>query len=291
MDWRLLAGYAVVVLVVGLLLSRRRAGAERAVDKAANAAGLGVTPEIRPLLLRRIRIMRVGDLIGAAVGLALAALLVTLRTEIPVQTWAVQGTIVAGGAAGGLIGGLVATHGLPAPGRRVARDRAVRVADYISPIERAGALIGMLLTALFGVLSLTLGSADARVAVATGVAVAGWLGFELVARLLIARPQSADSALQLAWDDALRADSVRRLAGASGAVSLLSLLTATWFETHALLPADEADGVVLAILVGVVAVLVVLRLSPVRTGLGRYFRDRLWPDTVAYTPPVEVAAP
>jgi hypothetical protein len=198
----------------------------------------------------------------------------------------VQGSIVAGGGIGGFVGGLVAARGLAAPGRRVARDRAVRVDDYISPVERNGVLAGAALAILVGVLSLVLGPADADVPVglAAAAALLAWGGFEVAARRLVDRPQTAETALQLAWDDALRSNAVRRLAGSAGAVALFALLLAVWFETRALLPADAAEWVVLAVLVGVVAVLAAIRFWLGRSAPGRYFRDRLWPDTIVYLP-------
>jgi hypothetical protein len=144
----------------------------------------------------------------------------------------------------------------------------------------------MLIVVAFGVVSVAFGPAQPRVALAitTAVALAGWAGFELAARRIVGRPQAADSALQLAWDDALRAGAIRRLAGAAGAIATFALLASAWIEASADLSQRDAEGVMFTCLIGIIAVLIVVRFLLSSTDRGRYFRDRLWPDTVAYVP-------
>jgi hypothetical protein len=286
MDWKIWAGYIALVTAVGALVFLRRRGVERALDRAADVAGLGVPPEIRPLLLRRTRAVQIATGAGAVAGMTLGAFLSSTPLGEPIRYYALQGSVVLGGGVGIAVGGLVAARALPTAGRRVARARAVQVADYISPVERRGALVAMLIVVVFCVLASTFGASRSRVAldVCAAIAVADWIGFELVARRIVARPQAADTALQLAWDDALRAGAIRRLAGSSAAIAMFALLASIWFETSLVLSPSDAEGVVFTCVVGVAAVLLVIRFWLSAAEPGRYFRDRLWPDTVAYAP-------
>lgn len=285
-DWKIWAGYIALVLVVGVLVFLRRRGVERALAKAADTAGLGVPPEIRPLLLRRTRAIQIATLAGAVSGMTLGAYLSSTHLGEPIRYYALQGSVVLGGGVGIAVGGLMAARALPTGGRRLARGRAVRVADYISPVERRGALVAMLVVVVFCILSSAYGPDRPRVAlvVSAAIAVAGWIGFELVARRIVGRPQSADTALQLAWDDALRAGAIRRLAGASSAITMFALLASIWFESTVDLSQRDAEGLVFTCAVGVVVVLLVIRFWLSTAEPGRYFRDRLWPDAVAYVP-------
>lgn len=286
MDWQHWFGFLAVVLVVGAVLFVRRASVERGVDRIADTAGLGVPPEIRPVLLRRTRATRIGELLGAVAGAAIGAAGVALHGDVPTRTFVLQGAIFGIGTAGGLLGGLIAAHALPLPGRRVARERVVRVADYISPVERGGALAAMLLALGVGVTSLASGPvrADVAVAVSTVVAVAAWGAAELIARRIVAQRQPAGTALALAWEDALRAAAIRRLTAAAALIAVFAMLTALRFATRALLPASDADDVVAAVALGALVVMVAVRLALGPTLPGRWFRRRLWPDAVAYAP-------
>lgn len=178
-------------------------------------------------------------------------------------------------------------HPARTQGPRVARACRPGFGDYVAPVERFGswlvvagdAVVVLVLLALQGTVGLPTLPVALTVAAVAAPAVAVGLQEWLAARL-VAAPQVAGSPNALAWDDAMRAVTLRDLVfatlviGVAGPSVLLGTLatglTGGW-------PANPAVGVVnglgLALLVAVaVSATVSTLLAP-----WRHFRRRLWP--------------
>lgn len=274
------------VLVISFAVAIRPSRLQRDVDRAAGRAGLGVPTQLRPLLLRRVRATRIGEMAGAAVGLAVPfGILHRASNSVVWWTFTVQPLLIAFAGIGAAIGGLVAAQLTFPAGPRVARERVLRVADYIDPVERFTVLAAAALVTAVGLLPVALRAVGPRTlpAVAVGLTAFGvWLGFELVARRIVARPERAGSAAHLAWNDAIRSAAIRRLAAVTAVMSSFGLLLVVLIEAEALLPRDAAQLLEWSVLFGVVFSCIAARAWVWLRLPGRYFRDRLWPDAVPF---------
>lgn len=289
-TWGVAALYGV--LAISFLVSMRPARLGRDVDRAAGRAGLGVPMQLRPLLLRRMRATRIGEMAGAALGLAVSfGVLERTPNSAGSSSLVVQTLLIALSGVGAALGGLVAAQATSGPGPRIAREHVPRVADYISPIERLVVLGAAALTTVVGLLPLALRPIERSTApsiapsTALGLVALGvWLVFELVARRIVSRPQPAASAAHLAWNDALRSAAIRRLAAVSAMVSAFGLALVVFVEADALLPRSSAQLLELCVLCGVAAACIAARMWMSLRLPSRYFRDRLWPDAVPFQP-------
>jgi hypothetical protein len=167
-------------------------------------------------------------------------------------------------------------------GTRVARASAPVIEDYVPRLERRGAWLLAAGSAVAGVALLvarTAGSAAAArvplVLLVLAVLVPPSLvaAAEIVGRRLVDLPQSAASTLELAWDDALRARTVRDLVSVPLVVGtyLPMMVVGGALARPAGPPTYSLEWSVL-----VLAPLVVgLILAQVRRP-GRHYRRRLW---------------
>jgi len=172
-------------------------------------------------------------------------------------------------------------------GPRVARASRPGFGDYVAPLERVGSWVVVAVDAVFvlvllalrgpvGLPTLPVGLVVAVVAAPVlAVALQEWLGARLVAA-----PQAADSPTALAWDDAMRAVTLRDVVtvtlviGVAGPFALLGTLsdalTGGW-------PANPAIGVVDALFVALLVALTVTAIVSTALAPWRHFRRRLWP--------------
>lgn len=128
----------------------------------------------------------------------------------------------------------------PPRGIRVARATSVGLDDYLSPVSRL--LVGIAVAvALVGVAVVSLVSGTSALAsIAAAIALVTFVTAEIASRRIIAQRQPADSDLELAWNDAMRAQVVRDLyaapAGFAGAAIVLAALSVAGssIEGHAL---------------------------------------------------------
>jgi hypothetical protein len=205
----------------------------------AQARGLELTPENRPIVARYLRRARVLRICGALAGVLVPTLVeLVWHGELVVLGFHGDGT----GAPyagpmeayiGYLLGALAAEVSLARP-RDPARRSASLVPrvldDYLPPClllaQRAlgaAVVLGIVLTGLVPYSSAA--SDPDWSALAGGAAVFGGfaVGLELVERWIVRRPQPFTSASLVSADDAIRAQSVHTLAGAGLALLLLGL--------------------------------------------------------------------
>lgn len=181
--------------------------------------------------------------------------------------------------------------GSPSDGPRMARAHAVSLGDYISPWRLRTAPFLLVLALFLAATGLVLG--QSRI-ISMGSFLKGMsLPFLLVAiivcgicvvaaRKVLEKSQPVTDALELAWDDAVRADTIRKLAQ-------LAVLTA-WLASSAIVIAileGLQDGrepmlfIAQGQLVAMVGYSVVLMMFSYGNSYS-YFRHRLWPEFTPY---------
>lgn len=98
---------------------------------------------------------------------------------------------------------------------------------------------------------------------------------------VVSRPQRADSTVSLAWDDALRADSVRDLIGGAEVVVLITPVVSVPAALRSVGITARTTDLRLWTSMGVCTVLLVLAIRSMRQRPAGYFLRRLWPATAA----------
>lgn len=308
--WSVLTAVLLLVTAYTAVVSRRPAWRRSHADVVALRATLPADPELVPAPLlervgarvaRRLLAERVGALCGAVVVLALL-LAGSAETR--------RGVTVEGSADGAfsvvvssltlvallaLIGGrvlavaLVAGREALAPpassGPRLARSSSPRREDYVPRLEtvvvRALVLAPVVVLVVDAAVRLASGRQLADLgplAVLVALSVLVWAAVEALVQRLLGQRRPASSALELAWDDVLRAQLLREasqlpllVASAAGFVVVLQVLSPVG--------ADAVASVLgLAVTVAVlVAALVGVLVSLVARSPERYVRARLWP--------------
>ncbi|RIX27945.1 hypothetical protein [Amnibacterium setariae] len=279
--------FAVLAAVLIALPALRPRKVEAAVGRWSQRFGLGITADVRPFLLRRRRATWIGYAAGVAVGIELSTL---LRLVVPpaapalLQGFVVQGGALLVGGLGLLAGGWLAASLTPPAGPRVARERAVAVADYVEPFERRLVPAAAVVATVSGLLPLLLGAPRERAATALAAGLSALLVAavaEAVAVLVTTRPQRAGTAAQLAWADALRADVARTVLGAGALLAVGTIVVSAPVVIAAVDRRADESADQLLIAYGVLALLAVLSVRAMRQGSARYFLRRLWPATAA----------
>ena len=258
--------------------------AARAADLFAREADLALPPELRPVLAQRLRRRRRANLVAGwmavVAGLALAltgtawgggdgpgqglggggVVAVLLAT-------AAVGQLAWGGAALAAQAGDVAARARQAP--RASHLPRPGLADYLAPAERwlARGLAAVAVLAALLLATSRPGHRGGLLAVAAAC-LGTWALIELTVQALVRARPAATDLQSLAFDDALRADAVRRLLGATAVLPFVVGLVVT---QAGLRPAGTVLVVVYAL--GSLA----LSLLPGRAGARAHYRRRLWP--------------
>lgn len=262
--------------------------AARAADRFARRVDLALPPELVPVLSRRLVRRRRANLVAACV--AVAALLAVVIWSLDASGESGDGTDL---AVAGLSMVAVAQLALAAAalaaqagdlahrsqeGPRASHLPRPGLDDYLSPLELRLAR-GLAAATILTLAMLAATQPDRRGAV-TGVAAAClgmWSLIELTARAVVRARPAASDVQSLAFDDALRADAVRRLLGTTGVLPLAAGL----FVAQAGLWPAAGMALVGLYVAGAVAQSALSEHGSVRT----HYRRRLWPATRASGPP------
>jgi hypothetical protein len=281
LNGMLVAG--LVVVGVAYAVWARWFGARRLAGSLARRADLTLdearTVDIGHRLARRV----LGAGIASAAGTALAA-------AILIRSGGFDGedgflSLIGGFLLGGVVGSFaVAWYDVlrtsPPQGARIARARRLSPGDYLTPLYRYGSW-GFLTVNLvfFGgllVVGPRIGVDLAPVSVAVGLmilsAVAAGLQ-ELLSRRVVSLPQTAADPLDLAWDDAMRTETLLEfayLALWTGAVAFLSTLGTISYQDSAGLATVIVVGLGgLVVGMGTMAVLMVVTIDILPIGRHR----------------------
>lgn len=214
----MIAIIAITVPVVGST-SSAQARADRFSQRSRLPYG---TPETRESVVQHVRSASRAGAITALIGmLAASCLLLTPLAASPVFLFvaAFPVLIVTGAVSAAVSVRERLFH--PAPtAPRIARARALGVADYLDPFRRLlpwmlGAGAAASLAAVFISGANRRGGVDGALAVSlliiSIVALATFVAVPVLERMVLDQPQPATDTLELAWDDAFRATTIGQL--------------------------------------------------------------------------------
>lgn len=288
---------AVAVVVIASCGPITNGGTRRVNDKAlarhVTKVGLALPPELRQPVISRIthreRLTAWGGVGGLVVGVALAIVLGRVGPPAPNGSDPAGFMIMMATAVGLSVGAVAAAAGPGAalnPGApRMARGQETSLVDYLHRSELVALVIGMVLAPVTAVAALLLapgmtGGQRILVVVAAGLATIAGAVVLLVLRHVARRPQRARSAIELAWDDVMRAGGLRQLL----ITGLVSGLAGTWVVvfTTALLHEAPVPATVVLLILGMLAAVAAFGVPlPFWAGrLHNYPLRRLWPTGV-----------
>jgi hypothetical protein len=297
--WITLGAIAVVVLIA-LAISLRPSARRTAVYKFSTTIQLPIiNDQIEAAAERRILHRTRATIAGAIVGLLATAAVVFFNPDIAngaaTVIWLVALPLTLMGSATGSV--LVAlreslfhTH---TNAVRVARPITVTLSDYLSPVRLRLPAAVVLVAGVLNLVAFTLGlnqvidtetflrSAALPMLVAAIFAIV--IGRTL-ARRLLAQPQPASSELELAWDDAFRADTLRGLWMFGAVIAWLAIAASGLGTLQGL---DALHGTTWSLGLGsqlftwgYLAILLTFSIGQAQ----RHFRFALWPDLVVDEP-------
>lgn len=286
----ILSGALVVVAAITLLRSTRRRTIAASALAFSQTVALPLTPEVSETVERRVttrmRASGIGLLAGAVAGLGVAALVDGLDEGLTTFTFA--GTALSVLATAWTIGVL---RREPADGDsvRIARSEAVRLDDYVPPVELvtvriAGtlALVGPILVSVAWMRGADVPTSAPWILGAATLSLVVWVLVEVLARRIVARGPRVGSPIAMAWDDALRAETLRRLI----ALPLVFMIQATLpsaVEGARLLFGEDGfwgtAGLIIAMTpaIGLLLLLVIVASATPE----RHYLRRLWPAQAA----------
>lgn len=283
----------VVLVVFGLVNILRLAPRRRRVAAAHNFArkvDLDLPLAMVDMVGRRLALR---EYVGGATGLLAGVVAILLLRGDKIWLFAVP-TYFLGHAVGhGIVAWYEATRPVP-PGARLARATTPTHADYVAGHERVGAWV---LAAVSALIAVGLVAADrtgvlelrplpwALVVVAVVVPPLAIAADELAAARLLRRRQAAATLVELAWDDAMRARTLRDMATVplvASAYAPLLLLTGIANQLEGGWPANAAIGVANGLLLLLLVGLLGMAVLSAALGPQRHFRRRLWPQAEAH---------
>lgn len=292
----ILLGLVSAVALGSLVPYLSRRGRSAAAHRFARSVDLHLPSTLVPVIGRRLAVREVAG-VGAGlllgwIGIAVLAGTAGTGTRNVLLVVVVLNYLLGHAAGYGAIAWREATRPVAADGPRVARATVAVQADYVAPLERIGArwiaaasalvAVGVVLADRSGWLVLQ-PLPGAWVGVAVVLPAALVLAYELVAARLLREPQPARSTLELAWDDAMRARTLRdmltvpMLVGAYAPVALLAVIgdriDGSWPRSLAF---EVVHGAIFLIVLGLGA----LALASLAVRPHRHFRARLWPTPV-----------
>jgi len=287
-----IGGLGALAAVVSLTVVQTRAWQARSFQRFANWVDLRVSdPVITAAVTRRLRRTDTSVAVGALVGIAVAALAFFARPPVPLSTFifVVALPII-------LIGitffpvTLALRDQLYTPEEhapRVARVQQLSMRDYLSPMRLWSAplftLLAAVLTILGGVLAVTGMINSSRffhglAPIALLVAIVTLGAGAWAARMVVGKNQSATDSLELAWSDAMRAETLRILWQFVTIIAWLAVVLAALGILAALEQPIGADGTGAVLNAATVWGNIIIGRFYSRGGAYNYFRYRLWPD-------------
>lgn len=284
---------AALVWIILLLTPGRRAATAR---RFARSIDLDLPPTLAPAIGRRLAVRELAAMgTGLLLGWGSVAMLAAAidPDDAGLLLAAAFLTFLLGHAIGnGVTAWWEVTRPVAPTGPRVARATVLTQGDYVAPVERLGArvLVAVSVVVALGVLvaddagwftGVTLPAFWIAAALVTPPALLA--AHELLAARLVRRPQPAGSALDLAWDDAMRSQTLRDMVTvplAAGAYAPLAVLGALGEQLDGAWPRSVVFDIVHGALFVLLAALLVAAVIAMALRPQRHFRERLWPRPV-----------
>ncbi len=297
LTW-LAVGFLVMVFVIRLIAAQTSRQQEKQLFQFWHRVGLPMgNDRVNLTLRRRLHHSDMATLFGGLAGALVAAALLFVLPDAPMSftfIWLVAiPAILTGATAFDLAASLRDTlFGRRDGAPRMARVVAVSRADYMSPWRLRAAPLLMALTVLTIAAGMVLGLTGAirldgflqgMVLPSFMVAVVVLTFSMLVGRRVLEQSQPVAEPLELAWDDAVRADVFRKMGLLAAILAWLALTSAGLGVIGGLengsLGAGEWDSMATAVgqIIGMWGYFVILFVYSFGTSHS-YFRYRLWPN-------------
>lgn len=299
------AAFMLVLALAAWLRWRNPSVAARLTRDFARKVDLGMDDAVEELVTARLaRRERAGALGGLIVGLGAAAVVATTTGPAPGDFYRLAAVFLSFLVGHALGYGVVAWRESvrrPVVGPRLARATAPTHGDYVARHERIGSWVTAGIAGVVGVGLLIADRADALDgAIPVGLAVVAVvvppvtvLADELLARRLLARPQVAASQTELAWDDALRARTLRDMVSVplvTGYMALAALIGGVGEGLEGGWPANAAVGWVSGAFLVLLAGGLVMMVVSLVVGPEQHFRRSLWPNVRPSPPSLQLHA-
>ena len=277
---------AIVALALNLIPAYRTSRATTLGKSVGLAVPAELSSALAARLTRRSLITWLGSLLGLAAVVAAVHLGVVTSSGEPSNAsdvWLIAGGIVIGIAAGAVVNALAFKSVIPT-GERFARSGAVAVNDYLAPIDLVGSRVAVIIGALT-LLAWTIIATGPTFTVGTitiMLAICSLAFFEFATRRILERGQPVASPAELAWDDALRAMSMRSTATAPMCLGIWGTL-AVCIDLARIATSDAAFTTAVAAGVVVFVAIFIAAAVSIATKPQQHYLRRLWPD-IARTP-------
>jgi len=275
MGWFLLV-LLIVLLAGGIIYWRTLAGQARQFEGFIKGMTLPLTDVALTMIPRRLFRANVGGFIGGApVVVILVAIEFTSAHSVGLSGLSVVGLLLLASSTLGVGIACTTNIGPSAPELpRVARATQPRMNDYLSLVWVVASMVvcttGFVVAIVVLPRNASNGWMDSLLVALIAVNALTLAGSPLLARRLLSSPQPANDSLQLAWDDALRAQALRSVWMAPFAMGIAT----AFFAINLLYPGNPG----LAILEYVLC-FASLNLWGKFTRPGPRFQRRLWPIT------------
>lgn len=286
----IVAGVMVVVAVVTLIRSTRPRVVTASALTFSQTVALPLTPEVSETVERRVitgmRASGIGLIAGAAAGLGVAALVNGLDEGL--TTFAFTGTALSILATAWAIG-VLRREPADSESVRIARSEAVHLDDYVPRGEliaiRVGgtlALVGPILVSVAWMRGADVPTSAPWILGAATLSLAVWVLAEVLTRRIVARGPRVGSPIAMAWDDALRAETLRRLI-ALPLVFMIQAILPSAVEGARLLFGDDGFWGTAGLLIAMTPAIGLLLLLVIAASATpeRHYLHRLWPAQAA----------
>lgn len=290
----LIASVAISLFAVGVIgWYSRSAGRTRAAHHVARTVDLGLDPAVERSVAARLARREVVGGVGGLVTMWGTVGLLAVTTDVLEAGFAPL-LVAVGYLLGHAVGyGAVAwdESRRPAPpGPRLARASTPQHGDYVARHERWGAWaaagVATVVAAGFAALDVGVGVPGMPWPLVAATAVLPWLAIaldEVLARRLLDRRQVASTTLELAWDDAMRARTLRDMVTVPLVLGLYMPLVLTGVIADASeggWPANPMVGITSGVFFGLLGGACVMAAISMAVVPQRHFRTRLWPRPV-----------
>jgi len=277
---------AALIAAVGIVMIARTfqpVSRTAQAESFARSVGLALPDSLRPVVTERVALRRRGGAIGLVAGIATTSFLLSMDPASS-QYFASPFLLIGGAFAGLAVGVAVSAARASAPlhpdSVKYARPSAVRLDDYVAPLERAGGriVIGLAVAAVIAAIVVGAPISGVLIGLVT-LGVASLLFFEIAGRRIVDRAQPAQAPEDLTWDDAVRASVLRDMVTAPIILGADTVVVAGGALVDHLFADSELARI--GIVVACVAAAIALASASLTSSPQRYFLTRLWPKAAA----------